>query len=137
MTNTHLNVIIKNNVDKKNNIIIYISFIVFILLGFINIDNNIFIGNSLLNFIYKFTILSFSPKRSSKLVLVPKIKRVSCSYPGCSFLTASEKSSAVSEAIISKETFQAVQLEKQHRSNMIEGEDGNQRKNKKYSSKRK
>ncbi len=43
---------IKNNLDKKNNIIIYISFIVFILLGFINIDNNIFIGNSLLNFIY-------------------------------------------------------------------------------------
>lgn len=38
-------------------------------------------------------------------------------------------------AIISKETFQAVQLEKQHRSNMIEGEDGNQRKSKKYSSK--
>ena len=38
-------------------------------------------------------------------------------------------------AIISKETFQAVQIEKQHRSNVIEGEKGSQRKSKKYSSK--
>ena len=39
-------------------------------------------------------------------------------------------------AIISKETFQAVQLEKQHRSNVIKGEDTSQRKSKKYSSKK-
>jgi len=39
-------------------------------------------------------------------------------------------------AIISKETFQAVQIEKQHRSNVTKAEDGNQRKNKKYSSKK-
>jgi hypothetical protein len=39
-------------------------------------------------------------------------------------------------AIISKETFQAVQIEKQHRSNIIEGEKGSQRKSKKYSSKK-
>ncbi len=38
-------------------------------------------------------------------------------------------------AIIPKETFQAVQLEKQHRSNVIKGEDGSQRKSTKYSSK--
>lgn len=38
-------------------------------------------------------------------------------------------------AIISKETYQAVQLEKQHRSNVTEGEEGSQRKSKKYSSK--
>jgi hypothetical protein len=38
-------------------------------------------------------------------------------------------------AIISKETFQAVQLEKQHRSNVIKGEEGSRRKSKKYSSK--
>lgn len=38
-------------------------------------------------------------------------------------------------AIISKETFQAVQIGKQHRSNVIEGEEGSQRKRKKYSSK--
>ncbi|ETA81383.1 recombinase [Youngiibacter fragilis 232.1] len=38
-------------------------------------------------------------------------------------------------AIISKETFQAVQIEKQQRSNVIESEEGNKRKNKKYSSK--
>ncbi|MBZ4647384.1 MAG: recombinase family protein [Natronincolaceae bacterium] len=38
-------------------------------------------------------------------------------------------------AIIPKETFQAVQLEKQQRSNVIKSEDGSQRKNKKYSSK--
>ena len=37
-------------------------------------------------------------------------------------------------AIISKETFQAVQIEKQHRSNVTKGEEGNQRKSKKYSS---
>jgi site-specific DNA recombinase len=37
--------------------------------------------------------------------------------------------------IISKETFQAVQIEKQHRSNVTEGEKGSQRKSKKYSSK--
>lgn len=39
-------------------------------------------------------------------------------------------------AIISTETFQAVQIEKQHRSNVTKGEDSNQRKSKKYSSKR-
>ena len=38
--------------------------------------------------------------------------------------------------IISKETFQAVQIEKQHRSNVAMGENGNRRKSKKYSSKR-
>ena len=39
-------------------------------------------------------------------------------------------------AIVSKETFQAVQIEKQHRSNVIKSEDSNQRKSKKYSSKK-
>ena len=39
-------------------------------------------------------------------------------------------------AIISKEMFQAVQIEKQHRSNVTKGEDGSQRKSKKYSSKK-
>lgn len=39
-------------------------------------------------------------------------------------------------AIISKEIFQAIQIEKQRRSNVIKGEDGNKRKNKKYSSKK-
>lgn len=39
-------------------------------------------------------------------------------------------------AIISKETFQAVQIEKVHRSNVTQAEGGNQRKNKKYSSKK-
>jgi DNA invertase Pin-like site-specific DNA recombinase len=38
-------------------------------------------------------------------------------------------------AIISKETFQAVQLEKQHRSNVIKSEEGSRRKSKKYSTK--
>ena len=38
-------------------------------------------------------------------------------------------------AIISKETFQAVQIEKTKRSNVIKGENGVQRKSKKYSSK--
>lgn len=38
-------------------------------------------------------------------------------------------------AIISKETFQAVQIEKQHRSNVIKSKEGVQRKSKKYSSK--
>ncbi len=38
-------------------------------------------------------------------------------------------------AIISKETFQAVQLEKQHRSNVIKGEEGSRWKSRKYSSK--
>ncbi|SHJ73600.1 Site-specific DNA recombinase [Hathewaya proteolytica DSM 3090] len=38
-------------------------------------------------------------------------------------------------AIISKETFQAVQIEKTKRSNVIKGENGLQRKSKKYSSK--
>jgi hypothetical protein len=38
-------------------------------------------------------------------------------------------------AIISKETFQAVQIEKQHRSNVVKSEDGVQRKSRKYSSK--
>lgn len=39
-------------------------------------------------------------------------------------------------AIISKETFQAVQIEKQYRSNVTKSEDGHQRKSKKYSSKK-
>ncbi len=39
-------------------------------------------------------------------------------------------------AIISKETYEAVQIEKQHRSNVIEGEEGSKRKSKKYSSKK-
>jgi hypothetical protein len=39
-------------------------------------------------------------------------------------------------AILSKETFQAVQIEKQYRSNVTKIEDGNQRKSKKYSSKK-
>lgn len=39
-------------------------------------------------------------------------------------------------AIISKEILQAVQLEKQHRSNVTKGEDGGLRKSKKYSSKK-
>lgn len=39
-------------------------------------------------------------------------------------------------AIISKETFQAVQLEKQHRSNVIKSEEGIRRKSTKYSSKK-
>ncbi len=39
-------------------------------------------------------------------------------------------------AIISKGTFQAVKIEKQHRSNVMKSEDGNQRKSKKYSSKK-
>ncbi|MGI6626777.1 MAG: recombinase family protein [Bacillota bacterium] len=39
-------------------------------------------------------------------------------------------------AIISKEIFQAVQIEKQHRSNITKGEDGSKRKSKKYSSKK-
>lgn len=39
-------------------------------------------------------------------------------------------------AIIRKETFQAVQLEKQRRSNITKGEDGSKRKSKKYSAKK-
>jgi hypothetical protein len=39
-------------------------------------------------------------------------------------------------AIISTETFKAVQIEKQHRSNVIKGEDGSHRKCKKYSSRK-
>jgi len=39
-------------------------------------------------------------------------------------------------AIIYKETFQAVQIEKQHRSNVIKSEEGTQRKSTKYSSKK-
>ena len=39
-------------------------------------------------------------------------------------------------AIITQETFQAVQIEKQHRSNVVEDEEGNKRKSKKYSSKK-
>lgn len=39
-------------------------------------------------------------------------------------------------AIISNETFQAVQIEKQHRSNITKGEDGSKRKSIKYSSKK-
>lgn len=38
-------------------------------------------------------------------------------------------------AIISKEKFKAVQMEKSRRSNIIKGEDGNRRKSSKYSSK--
>ncbi|MDD2979043.1 MAG: recombinase family protein [Hespellia sp.] len=40
-------------------------------------------------------------------------------------------------AIISKETFEAVQIEKARRSNMTDGENGSKRKNEKYSAKRK
>lgn len=40
-------------------------------------------------------------------------------------------------AIISSETFEAVQIEKAHRSNVAKDENGNQRKSKKYSSKNK
>ncbi len=40
-------------------------------------------------------------------------------------------------AIISKETFEAVQMEKVRRSNVVKDEDGSKRKNEKYSSKRK
>ena len=36
-------------------------------------------------------------------------------------------------AIISEEIFQAVQMEKQHRSNVSRGEEGNRRKSEKYS----
>ncbi|MCB8817563.1 recombinase family protein [Desulfosporosinus shakirovi] len=39
-------------------------------------------------------------------------------------------------AIISKEAFQAVQIEKQNRSNVTKAEDGSKRKSKKYSSKK-
>lgn len=39
-------------------------------------------------------------------------------------------------AIISKETYQAVQIEKQRRSNVTKSEEGNQRKSKRYSSKK-
>jgi len=39
-------------------------------------------------------------------------------------------------AIISKETFQAVQIEKVHRSNVTQVDNENQRKSKKYSSKK-
>ena len=39
-------------------------------------------------------------------------------------------------AIITKETFQAVQIEKQHRSNVTQCKEGTQRKSKKYSSKK-
>lgn len=38
-------------------------------------------------------------------------------------------------AIISKETFEAVQMEKVRRSNVVKDEDGSKRKNEKYSSK--
>ncbi len=62
-------------------------------------------------------------------------------YIGTVRLLNSGKSEAhyVSEnnhpAIISKEKFKAVQIEKSRRSNIIKGKDGNQRKSKKYSSK--
>ncbi|MHC1746764.1 MAG: hypothetical protein AB9856_00065 [Cellulosilyticaceae bacterium] len=36
-----------------------------------------------------------------------------------------------------KETFKAVELEKEHRSNIVQGENGDQRKSEKYSSKKK
>lgn len=39
-------------------------------------------------------------------------------------------------AIISKEQFEAVQVEKKKRSNVVKGEDGNRRKSKKYSSRK-
>lgn len=39
-------------------------------------------------------------------------------------------------AIISNEKFQAVQIEKSHRSNVVKGKDGNRRKTRKYSSKK-
>ncbi|MEG0388888.1 MAG: recombinase family protein [Niameybacter sp.] len=40
-------------------------------------------------------------------------------------------------AIIPKETFKAVELEKSHRSNIVEGENGLKRREKKYSSNKK
>lgn len=40
-------------------------------------------------------------------------------------------------AIISKEAFEAVQIEKTRRSNVVKGENGVKRKSKKYSSKKK
>ena len=40
-------------------------------------------------------------------------------------------------AIISKEVFEAVQIEKARRSNVVKSENGNYRKNRKYTSKRK
>lgn len=40
-------------------------------------------------------------------------------------------------AIISKETFEAVQIEKGRRSNVVKEENGSKRKNEKYSSKKK
>ena len=40
-------------------------------------------------------------------------------------------------AIISSETFEAVQIEKARRSNVVKSDNGNQRKNEKYSSKKK
>ena len=43
---------IKVNIDKKNNYIAYISFIVVTLLGLISIDNEIVITNNILNFLY-------------------------------------------------------------------------------------
>ena len=45
-------------------------------------------------------------------------------------------SSANNPAIISKEVFEAVQIEKARRSNVIKSECGNQRKSKKFSSKK-
>lgn len=39
------------------------------------------------------------------------------------------------QAIISKEVFEAVQIEKKRRSNVVQVEDGIKRKNRKYSSK--
>lgn len=43
---------IKVNIDKKNNKIVFISFIIITILGLINIDNEVVITNSLLNFIF-------------------------------------------------------------------------------------
>lgn len=45
-------------------------------------------------------------------------------------------SSGNNPAIISKETFKAVQMEKVRRSNIVRDENGSQRKSKKYSSKK-
>ncbi len=58
-----------------------------------------------------------------------------------SFLNAGEhQEHYVSEnnhpAIISKEQFEAVQVEKKKRSNVVKGEDGNRRKSKEYSRER-
>lgn len=43
---------IKENINKKNNKIVFMSFIIVTILGLINIDNEVIISNNLLNFIF-------------------------------------------------------------------------------------